>query len=71
MLANPNVYNAKMNGFGKLLGDEKAYDVDGMPWRLRHKLIQDVSAVCVGILATLAGATGTAPILITVTTFDL
>ena len=52
MLANAKTYNLKMNNFGKLLGDTKQYDVDSMPWRLRHKLIQDVTAFSAGILTT-------------------
>ena len=71
MLSNAATYNAKMNDFGKKLGDEKIYDVDSMPWRLRYKLIQDVFAMGAGIVATCLGATGSGPLLVTITTFDL
>lgn len=71
MLANAGIYNAKMNDFGKLLGDEKVYDVDSMPWRLRYKLIQDVLAMGAGIIATCFGASGSGPMLVTITIFDL
>jgi hypothetical protein len=70
MLANADTYNAKMNQFGILLGDYKLYNVDSMPWRLRHKLIQDVSAFGAGIVATLLGSP-IPPMLVTITTFDL
>lgn len=71
MLASAVTYNTKMNSFGKLLGDSKTYDVDSMPWRLRYKLIQDVMAMGAGIVATCLGSSGTGPMLVTITTFDL
>ena len=71
MLSNAEVYNAKMNKIGKALGDTKLYSVDDMPWRLRYKLIQDVLAMGAGMVATCLGATGTGPMLVTITTFDV
>lgn len=71
MLLDAKTYNAKMNDFGKRLGDKKVYDVDNMPWRLRFKLIQDVTAMGAGIIATCLGATESGPLLVTITTFDL
>jgi hypothetical protein len=71
MLANAQTYDAKMNDFGKRFGDKESYDVDSMPWRLRYKLIQDVMAMGAGVVATCLGATGSGPLLVTITTFDL
>lgn len=71
MLANAARYDAKMNNIGKFLGDNKTYDVDSMPWRLRYKLIQDVMAMGAGIVATCLDSIGTGPMLVTITTFDL
>jgi hypothetical protein len=71
MLCSASIYNAKMNGIGKRLGDSKVYDVDSMPWRLRHKLIQDVLAMGTGIVAAWLGSRGTGPMLVTITAFDV
>lgn len=71
MLSNASRYNAKMNDIGKMLGDTKTYNVDSMPWRLRYKLIQDVTAMGAGIIAAYLGSSGTGPLLVTITTFDV
>lgn len=71
MLCSASIYNAKMNEIDKRLGDSKVYDLDSMPWHLRLKLIQDVLAMGTGIVAAYLGSSGTGPMLVTITAFDI